>query len=207
MNDTELKNNFYEACYHYAKTVGPNPNVDRSTFRSNFVVITNVANYPNIDTWNHSSSEPTNTQLKTYTVQQVQDSWATYLKDNISTIPLNEVGTIALTFSGPWASDQNINISYTASKNVITFNLQTLSIASDSSGGAIVATSAVKLLLRPNITCYFALIVEDNGNKQFGTLEFNSGGIISIYADANRNNFSLNSGNYGLENTHFSYCL
>jgi len=86
-------------------------------------------------------------------------------------------------------------------------NFPTLSIASDSSGGIIQATSAIKLLLRPIITTYFPIIVEDNGNKQFGTLELNSSGIIKIYADANRNNFSLNGGNYGFENTHISYCL
>lgn len=208
MNDSELQQNYYEACYHYAKTIGPDPIVNIYDPISDFVELTiSISNVKSINLWNHSSTQPTNTQLKTYTVQQVQDSWNQYLKDNIATNPLNESGTILLTLSGPWASNQNINIGYIANKNVVTMNFPTLSIASDSSGGIIQATSAIKLLLRPNITTYFPIIVEDNGNKQFGTLELNSSGIIKIYADANRNNFSLNGGNYGFENTHISYCL
>jgi len=206
MNNSELEENFYFACYHYAKTIGPDPIVTQDP-DTDFVFLQDDGSGTYINIWNHSSTQPTNTQLKTYTVQQVQDSWNQYLKDNIATNPLNESGTILLTLSGPWASNQNINIGYIANKNVVTMNFPTLSIASDSSGGIIQATSAIKLLLRPNITTYFPIIVEDNGNKQFGTLEFNSSGIIKIYADANRNNFSLNGGNYGFENTHISYCL
>jgi len=204
MNDTELEENFYEACYYYAKSIGPDPVITRHHDPlADFVFHQGTF----IENWNHSSTQPTNTQLKTYTVQQVQDAWNQFLRDNVSIIPFNESGTIALTLSGPWAANQNINIGYMANNNVITMNFPTLSIASDSSGGIIQATSAIKLLLRPIITTYFPIIVEDNGNKQFGTLELNSSGIIKIYADANRNNFSLNGGNYGFENTHISYCL
>jgi len=207
MNDTELQENYYIACYHYAKTIGPDPVVTQDPITDFAIISDNGDSILYIVNWNHSSTQPTNTELKTYTVQQVQDSWNQYLKDNITTNPLNESGTILLTLSGPWASNQNINIGYIANKNVVTMNFPTLSIASDSSGGIIQATSAIKLLLRPIITTYFPIIVEDNGNKQFGTLELNSSGIIKIYADANRNNFSLNGGNYGFENTHISYCL
>lgn len=207
MNDKELQENFYEACYHYAKTIGPAPDVKFYDSADDFVVIFSDNNGARIGIWNHTSTEPTDTQLKKYTVKEVQDSWNLFLKSNLSKYPLNESGTIILTLRGPWDSDQDINIGYIANNNTITMNLQTLSIISNSSGGAIVATSAVKLLLRPNTTTYFQITVEDNGNNQIGILEFNSSGIISIYADINLNNFSNNSGNYGFKNTHINYCL
>ena len=76
MNDAELAQNFYIACYHYALNNGSNPTDDFVKLRmdqgGNIV----------IDQWNHDSTEPTNTDLKVPDLATVQATWDTKTNDD-----------------------------------------------------------------------------------------------------------------------------
>ena len=82
MNDIELRDNFYKAIAHYAYTIGPTPTLP-------------IANYRWDDTrydivnWNHSSEQPTDEILKTYTVQQVNLTYSLLEKYNIDSTYFN----------------------------------------------------------------------------------------------------------------------
>lgn len=69
MDDTELNNNFFIACYHYAKNNGSTPTDDQ------FVGMKLVNTTWTIISWNHDSQQPSTTDLKAATLITVQQTW------------------------------------------------------------------------------------------------------------------------------------
>ena len=206
MNNTELSNNFYIACFHYAKTIGPDPTI---TDTDDFVYLScSSDNVISIAQWNHASPQPTNTMLKNYSVQTVLDTWNTYLKQNTDSYRINENGSFNLTFSGPWSSNKTLSFKYIINENTVVINIPTISYTSNSNASPIISTTAMKISLRPSNILSFPIIVENNGTKQFGSLQINSNGYLVFYTDPNKNSFYGNvSGNSGFEATSVSYAI
>jgi len=201
MNDSELENYFYIACYHYAKTIGPNPTI---TDTNDFVYLINDGSGITIAEWNHSSVQPTNTVLKTYSVDTILNTWNAYIKENTNIYKIDENNTFDISLSGPWLTNKTITIKYVVSQNIVSMNFPTISYTSDSNSNPIISTTPIKISIRPTSTVSFQIIVENNSNKQFGCVKIDTSGYISIYIDANKNNFS-SSGNSGFEGTGITY--
>ena len=75
MNDTQLEQNFYTACYHYAKQIDPN-------VLSDFVTLKKEAGQTSIIAWNHNSTQPSNEDLKAFSTITVQQTWAEKRNDD-----------------------------------------------------------------------------------------------------------------------------
>lgn len=81
MNDTELRENFFNACVHYANANGTE--VSDDTFAS----LMDKSGTISITNWNHDSQKPTLGQLKAFNVADVQASGkAFYNKEEFSNI-------------------------------------------------------------------------------------------------------------------------
>ena len=70
MNDSELYENYYAACYHYAVTNGTKPNTHDLWVD---LIDTGDADI-RINSWQHDTTKPTNDQLKVFTKAEVQSS-------------------------------------------------------------------------------------------------------------------------------------
>ena len=206
MNDSELENYFYITCYHYAKTIGPDPSItDEEDFV--YLINNNDGNGITIAEWNHASTQPTNTVLKTYSVATVLNTWNTYIKNNTSVYKINENGSFDIDLIGPWASNKTITVKYVVVENLVSLTIPTISYAADANSNYIVSNQAIKVSLRPQYSLSFPLIVENDYNKQFGCFKIDSNGYLAVYADANKNNFYGNVGNAGFEAISVSYSI
>jgi hypothetical protein len=83
MNDSQLQENYFYACLKYAVDNGGV--TDYSTFVPNqCIFISNESDEISIQTWIHSSTQPTNTDLKLYQVSDLDEVKDLYFETNFA---------------------------------------------------------------------------------------------------------------------------
>ena len=144
MNDTELENNFYQACLHHVYIS------DGNTYPSNigFVSFSGTT----ITFWNHDNvSQPTDETLKTYTVQQAQDTWHSWRRNDYKTgiVNANINESQAINFIGPWSGNKLITIETSLTGNVVTLTIPQIDETGESNSSGIIAQDALPIIFRP----------------------------------------------------------
>ena len=209
MNNNQLEEHYFNACYHYAKNNSITDPIMAENPMDNFVVLVSIDSKVNIHRWNHDSPQPDETTLKSYTVRQVTDTMNTFLKQEYKNgnrqISLSENTTYS--FSGPWASNQDINIGLSLINNRVTIQLPTVSIAGNSTSVAIESTSNIPFFYRPSTEQTFIIAVKNANTVQMGCCMIGTDGSIHIHSNLACDPFTSSTDNHGFLATSVSYLL
>lgn len=207
MNDTELINNYFIACVHYAQLN------DSGNLPLNSSFVSLEMNGPSLNDltitlWNHSTSQPNTAILQAYTLNDINitsDRWLRHqAKIGENTIPN---GSYSAYLNGPWSGSQNITIDYTVEKGRVTLDFPMISVSGNNSSSHISSLTYLPIYIRPPVTKSWPIVVKNDGTGQFGCLDIDTSGNITIMADATGSTFSSGTGNYGINATSVSYNL
>lgn len=206
MNDSELAENFYKACFHYAKVNGDDPSNDVTfDFDTDWVKLVDNGSGIQITQWSNTTSQPTNTQLKAYSVNEVQQTWNLFMSQKGLG---REIGTSAITFTGPWNGTKSVNFLYDREGTKISGAIESLADTVGNNTSTIIqSTVAIPISIRPNVELDWPMIVKENGTKKYGLMKITTSGVIQIYPDLAESNFIANTGNNGFNGIAVGYSL
>lgn len=199
MNDSELNANFKKACVHYAKQYGYDG-------ISPLLGWSRQTNPWSIIHWHHNSIQPTIEQLKSYTVDEVNNSWDVYKR----TLQIQKKQpydtTLSLVYSGPWSvtPSSTIQIHALGTNIKLTF-LKFTQIGDGTTSGPIKSTNQIPYVVRPNDEIIELKQITENGEPKLGVLKVDSSGFVTWYSSANNTNFTANAGSNGYSGTTLTY--
>lgn len=206
MNDSELYDNFYLACYLYAYNQGPTPIVDLPP--NDFVDVLYESGEVNIQTWNHVSSQPSDATLKLFTLNDMEISKNLYTRQKImngDAITMDFSSNISLI--GPWSGSQNVNIPISIQKKNIHLEIPDIDFSGNNTSSVISSSEPISILIRPLKKKSWTIVVKDNGVLKVGCLDIDTSGNLTICAGVDGASFSSGTGMYGCNSTSVSYNL
>lgn len=113
-------------------------------------------------------------------------------------------GSQSLTFSGPWATNQTVTISWKIYDGNVILNVPYMITTGTSSSASLISTTSLPSSIRPTSISYCHAVVKRNSVDSIGTLSIDTGGIIRI---APINASFAGSGVEGVFNSSYTYKL